>query len=120
MRDRVLSDKEIYELAARAEGVLRRSEQQGDDAGGFATPPLIAAGAFDELAVYYCYAGPDAAPDVGARASACFASAADAIARVQYTAFLRELAASPPLGNEAAAAAKQRALELAVKERNFL
>ena len=84
----------------------------------------------DEVAVYFCYcaggAGAGAAPaDAGARAAACFAAAADAMEAAEpelraYVALLRELAAAPPLGCEAAAAAKQRALELAVRERSFL
>lgn len=113
----MLSDAQIYELTARAEAAL------GASAGNHS--PLSVAALQQELGLFYCYAGAGSAPDAAQRAAACFAAAADGVAALEpdmgsYVALLRRLAADPPMGSEAAAAARAEALELAARERNFL
>jgi hypothetical protein len=118
---------QLYEWTRRLHDALERV--------GHLQSPLTIAALHDEVALYYCYAGAEGGPDVRERAAAAFAAAADGIAQLErggggsggsgggmdeYVALLRRLAADPPLGPEAAAAAKASQLALAARERNYL
>lgn len=112
-----LTPAELYALARRAEAAL-----------GAMAPlhsPLTAAALHDEIAHYYCSAGPEAAPDVKERAAAAFTAAAEGISRYEpsmgvYAAHLRTLADAPPLGPEEASAAREAAMALIAQERDYL